>query len=167
MGQVGSSRKALPSLWRFQPASGKPPPEKAPRGTGDGSDGNPELGKRFRRDGKELGELCTGRDPCHFGAVSASKWDPCGPTFSRYQAELPQTERPKTPRPPLAKRARSGGKNRRRLAKQLVKTMVYGKVYRFKPFSAVWPMRAAAPAGIVSPVERAGRAAQTAQETAT
>ena len=25
MGQVGSSRKAPPSLWRFQPASGKPP----------------------------------------------------------------------------------------------------------------------------------------------
>ena len=27
MGQVGSSRKAPPSLWRFQPASGKPPPK--------------------------------------------------------------------------------------------------------------------------------------------
>ena len=51
---------------------------KAPRGAGGGSGGDPELGKRHRRDGRALGGLCARRDPCRFGATSVPKRDRCG-----------------------------------------------------------------------------------------
>ena len=50
---------------------------KAPRGAGGGSGGDPELGKRSRRDGRALGRLCARRDPCRFGPTSVPNRDRC------------------------------------------------------------------------------------------
>ena len=58
------------------------PSEKAPRGAGGGSDEYSDPGKRLRRDGKALGDLCARCDPCRFGPACVSNLHRRGSAFA-------------------------------------------------------------------------------------